>query len=263
MPRVLVEVAPGVLVATSRTMTTTSTVAVRRGEALLVDPAWHPDELAGLADALDARALRVVGGIATHAHHDHLLWHPRFGAAPRWASAPAASLARGRRDTLQTALVSGEGSADAGPHPWTPDLLDLVGRVRPWPATPPLLPGDPELVVHDAHAPGHAPVWLARAQVLVAGDMLSDVELPLLFEPDDLAAYLDGLDRLAPYVARADVVVPGHGTPSSEGMTRLDADRRYLEALLAGRDPDDPRRANPGMAEVHAALVELARALRH
>ncbi|GMA23063.1 hypothetical protein GCM10025864_08220 [Luteimicrobium album] len=115
--------------------------------------------------------------------------------------------------------------------------------------------------MHDAHAPGHAAVWLSGARVLLAGDMLSDVELPLPFDPDDLPAYLAGLDRLAPYVARARVVVPGHGRPTSDGAARLDADRRYLDALLAGRAPEDPRRANPGMAEVHARLTALAAAL--
>ncbi|MGC5165858.1 MBL fold metallo-hydrolase [Luteimicrobium sp. DT211] len=273
MPRELVEVAPGVLVATSRTMSTTSTVVARGGDALLVDPAWHPDELAGLADAIDARGLRVVAGLATHAHHDHLLWHPRLGNVPRWASPPSAALAREQRAELREAVLAGEGSEDVR-DPWTPELLDLVGRVDPFPAVgirsagsggaetaermPTAgVPGAPELVVHDAHAPGHAAVWLPESRVLLAGDMLSDLELPLPFAPDDLSAYLEGLDRLAPYVARARVVVPGHGRPTSDGLARLDADRRYLDALLAGRDPGDPRRANPGMADVHARLLEL------
>ena len=53
-------------------MSTTSTVIVgRAGDALLVDPAWMPDELASLSAAFVARGLRVVGGFATHAHHDH------------------------------------------------------------------------------------------------------------------------------------------------------------------------------------------------
>jgi glyoxylase-like metal-dependent hydrolase (beta-lactamase superfamily II) len=252
VPRELVEVAPGVLVATSRTMTTTSTAVVRDGDALLVDPAWHPDELVGLADALDARGLHVVAGIATHAHHDHLLWHPRFGGVPRWASPRTVALAREHRAELREALVDG-----AGAHGWSPELLDLVGAVRSWAAptragirsagseraataelTPTAgLPGEPELVVHDAHAPGHAAVWLDAPRVLLAGDMLSDVELPLPLDPDDLPAYLDGLDRLAPYVARARVVVPGH-------------------------DADDPRRENPGMAVVHARVRALAAAQR-
>jgi hypothetical protein len=33
------------------------------------------------------------------------------------------------------------------------------------------------------------------------------------------------------------------------------ADRAYLDALLAGRDPDDPRLADPGMRAAHADNV--------
>jgi hypothetical protein len=42
-------------------------------------------------------------------------------------------------------------------------------------------------------------------------------------------------------------------------MERLDADRRYLDDVLAGRVPDDPRLGNPGMAEMYERLVSLAR----
>jgi glyoxylase-like metal-dependent hydrolase (beta-lactamase superfamily II) len=55
-----------------------------------------------------------------------------------------------------------------------------------------------EPVFHDGHAPGHTALWLPERRVLIAGDMLSDIELPLPFFPDDLPAYLDSLDRLAP-----------------------------------------------------------------
>jgi glyoxylase-like metal-dependent hydrolase (beta-lactamase superfamily II) len=248
--RALVEVVAGIHVATSRRDTTTSTVVVRGGEALLVDPAWDPDELDALAETLTARSWTVVLGLATHAQHDHLLWHPGFGAAPRYASAGTVALARSEQDSLRDAL---------GPE-WPPALLRLVGQVRPAPADLDFAGTPVELVVHDGHVPGHAAVWLPAARVLLAGDMLSDVELPLPLEPDDLPAYLAGLDALAPYVAVAEVLVPGHGHPTSRPADRLDADRRYLDALLAGRDPDDPRRANPGMDEVHRRVRDLARA---
>ena len=252
MSRSLAEVAPGVLVATSRRDTTTSTAVVRDGTVLLVDPAWEPDELDGLAEEIATRGLRVAAGVATHAHHDHLLWHPGFGDAPRVASARTAQLAEQRRGELIAALGPG----------WPPALLELVGRVRPAPADGPGPFAEPvELVVHDAHAPGHTAVWLPERRVLLAGDMLSDVELPLPFGPDDLPSYLAGLDVLAAYVSRARVLVPGHGSPTADAVARLDADRRYLDALLAGEDADDPRRANPGMPEAHEHLRRLARAL--
>ena len=99
--------------------------------------------------------------------------------------------------------------------------------------------------------------------MLLAGDMLSDIELPY---PDadepDLSLYLDGLDRLAPVVARCNVLVPGHGRPSFEPMVRLDADRRYLDAILSGTPSDDPRLANEGMMEIHLRTLAQAEATR-
>ncbi|WP_374975632.1 MBL fold metallo-hydrolase [Microbacterium trichothecenolyticum] len=247
----MIEVADGVLVATSRVMSTTSTVLFRDGEALLIDPAWMPDELDALADELDARRLRVIGGFATHAHHDHLLWHPRFGDAPRWASAATAALARDEREALSGALGGDFAS----------ELVELMGRVE---ATDAAIPRAsvprgfaPELVVHDGHAPGHTAVWLPEQRVLIAGDMLSDLELPLPFEPDNLPSYAAALDLIAPYVAHADVVIPGHGSPGTDATRRLDADRRYLDDVIAGRVPTDPRLANAGMPEAYERLAAL------
>ena len=247
----MIEVADGVLVATSGVMSTTSTVLCRDGEALLIDPAWMPDELDALADELDARGLRVIGGFATHAHHDHLLWHPRFGSAARWASRATAALARDERDALVAALGA------EFPEP----LVELMGAVEEVDAAlpPASVPRGfaPELVVHDGHAPGHTAVWLPEQRVLIAGDMLSDLELPLPFYPDDLPSYVAALDLLAPFAARAAVVIPGHGTPGSDAVARLDADRRYLDDVVAGRVPSDPRLANPGMPDEYAHLKAM------
>jgi len=247
----MLEVAEGVLVATSRIMSTTSTVLHRDGEALLVDPAWLPDELDALADELDARGLRVIAGFATHAHHDHLLWHPRFGSAPRWASPATAALARDQRATLVEQLGDG----------FPEHLVDLMGRVDGTDAALPrtAVPRGfaPQLVVHDGHAPGHTAVWLPEQRVLIAGDMLSDLELPLPFDPDDLPAYLAALDQLAPFVAQAALVIPGHGTPGPDAAARLAADRRYLDDVVAGRGARDPRLANPGMHEEYEHLQRM------
>ncbi len=252
MPRRdLVEVVDGVFVATSRTMLTTSTVVAHSGSALLIDPAWHPDELANLGAELAARELRLVSAFATHAHYDHLLWHPSLGDAPRYASDGTAQLAIEDRASLATAIET----------EFPEELVELMGRVQPIRDTIPTndLPTGvaAELIVHDGHARGHSALWLENHGVLVAGDMLSDVEVPLPY--DDLAAYLEGLDKLAPFVARAAVVIPGHGTPGRHPQERLDADRRYLDAVMQGRVPDDPRLADSDMYEEYTRLVELVR----
>jgi glyoxylase-like metal-dependent hydrolase (beta-lactamase superfamily II) len=249
--RELDDVADGVSVAISRIMSTTSTVVAWGDSALLIDPGWLPSELEELANTLQDREYRVLAGFATHAHHDHLLWHPRFGEVPRWASPRTAELAVTQREVLVEYLGPG----------FPADLVDLMGHVSPVDGEipPDGLPGGvtAELVVHDGHAPGHTAVWLPEPRVLVAGDMLSEREVPLPFDPDDLPAYLAALDRLAPYVARASVLIPGHGIPTATPMARLDADRRYLDAVLAGRAPDDPRLADPEMAEYYERLVAM------
>ncbi|WJX99647.1 MBL fold metallo-hydrolase [Curtobacterium sp. 458] len=250
--RELTEVAPGVLVATSRTMSTTSTVIHDGRAAFLVDPAWMPDELAGLASTIGDRGLSVTGGFATHAHHDHLLWHPGFGAAPRFASAATAALAVTERPALLDSLGA----------EFPRGLVDLLGRVTGVEQIPEAaFPRDTpvELVVHDGHAPGHTALWLPEQRVLLAGDMLSDIELPLPFWPDDLPSYRSALDVLARYAEEAAVVVPGHGEPGPDALARLDADRRFLDDVAAGRVPNDPRLTNPGMAEVLDHLRDMSR----
>jgi glyoxylase-like metal-dependent hydrolase (beta-lactamase superfamily II) len=131
------------------------------------------------------------------------------------------------------------------------------------------------LVPAGGHCPGHAAVLVEADGVLFAGDMLSEIEVPLPdweLEPDPLAAYRAGLDALAAVPGVA-LVVPGHGSPadSRELRARLDADRRYLDALEAAVAPvaaaggdadaaveaaarvDDPRLASwPPMAGAHA-----------
>jgi glyoxylase-like metal-dependent hydrolase (beta-lactamase superfamily II) len=106
-------------VTTSRRDSTTSTIVVADDAALLVDPAWDPDELDWIATDLAAAGITVAAGFATHAHHDHVLWHPGFGDGPRLASAQVAHDAAEHRALLVAAL---------GPD-WPAELGDLVGRL--------------------------------------------------------------------------------------------------------------------------------------
>ena len=247
--RRLAAVADGVYVATAVKYTTTTTVLVRPDRTcLVIDPAWTPPELDALAADIADLEVTVTAGFATHAHQDHVLWHPGLGNAARWASPTTVELAQRWRDELMAALGDD----------LTPELAALFGDLQP-------LPGDTvpgfaiRVVTHDGHAPGHSALLDDETGVLVAGDMLSDIELPLPFDPDDLPAYLVALDRLAPVVGEARLLVPGHGHPTTDPMARLDADRRYLDGLLHGEDAADDRRANPGMTEAHDRLLAMVR----
>jgi hypothetical protein len=61
---------------------------------LLIDPRVLGYEMAALADDLHEVGQPVVAGFSTHPHWDHLLWHARLGAAPRYGTARCAATAR-------------------------------------------------------------------------------------------------------------------------------------------------------------------------
>jgi glyoxylase-like metal-dependent hydrolase (beta-lactamase superfamily II) len=235
-----------VLVATSRRDRTNSVVLVGPGAtALLVDPAWTPDELDGLAADLAVLGLHVSGVVSTHDHFDHLLWHPAFGSAPRWGSARTASSPR-------VAMLEELGPGfPASAFLAAPPLRPLPAGPVPWHGTA-VRP-----VTTDAHALGHTSLWIPRGRILVAGDLLSDVEVPLLADEDPGGtAYRAGLDLLAPFAARAALVIPGHGSPGADGAARLARDRRWLAALASGASPaDDPRCASAANRAAWAAAA--------
>jgi glyoxylase-like metal-dependent hydrolase (beta-lactamase superfamily II) len=232
----LTEIAPGVLVATSSyAVTTTTVVAGSSGGCLVIDPAVTVAELAGLARELAALGLRPAVGWSTHPHWDHVLWSRELGDAPRYAAPAAVTIAETERDGILD-----------GARNTAPDLdLELVGRMQSLEA--PAIPWDgPEaqLFVHDGHAPGHGAVFLPGSGVLVAGDMCSDIEIPLLdtLATDPLGDYRTGMERLGA-VRGVRQVVPGHGHigDAAELRRRLALDAAYLDAVSAGQPYADPR----------------------
>jgi glyoxylase-like metal-dependent hydrolase (beta-lactamase superfamily II) len=234
----LTEIAPGVFVATSSYAMTTSTVVAGSpgsGECLVIDPAVTVAELGALADWLAGLRLRPVAAWSTHPHWDHVLWSAGLGDAPRYAAPAAVTITETERD----GIVGGAEKSAPGHD------LSLLGRLRALDAS--AIPWDgpaAQLIVHNGHAPGHGAVFLADTGVLIAGDMCSDVEIPLLdtVEADPLGDYRTGLERLAA-VPGVRQVVPGHGHVGDAGefRRRLALDFAYLDALALGEPFTDPR----------------------
>jgi glyoxylase-like metal-dependent hydrolase (beta-lactamase superfamily II) len=254
------EVAPGVFVATAETYTTTTTVIAGDDgpggsvHCLLIDPAVSVADLAALARWLGMRGLRPAAGWSTHPHWDHLLWARAFGDVPRYATPRAAAVAARERDGLVAGVQD-----EAPGHD-----LALFGQVEALPGAEIEWPG-PRAVVypHDAHAPGHGAVFLPDAGVLIAGDMCSDIEVPLpdLDDPDPFGGYRAGLSTLAA-IPGVSAVIPGHGHPGdvAEFHRRLAADLAYLDAVAAGRDYPDPRLTEDWLRAEHARALARARA---
>ena len=250
----LTEIAPGVLVTTSSFALTTTTVVVgSAGGCLLIDPGVTVAELAGLAGELADRSLRPAVAWSTHPHWDHVLWSAELGDAPRYAAPAAVAIA----ETMRDVMVEGVERSAPGHD------LTVFGRLTALDA-PSIGWDGPEarLIVHDAHAPGHGAVFLPETGVIVAGDMCSDVEIPLLdtMADDAFGDYRTGLARLAE-VSGVRQVVPGHGHvgDAAEFRRRLAADSAYLDALALGEPFDDPRVTKDWMRDAHDSHLRYVR----
>jgi glyoxylase-like metal-dependent hydrolase (beta-lactamase superfamily II) len=218
---------PDVLVVTSRAYAT-SCVALRSGdEGFVVDSPVFPDELDALPAVLEQAGFGVSGLLATHADWDHVLGRLAF---------PGAAL--GCAETSAARLTGAPGGPQRGLRAFDEEHYVqraaplALGQVQALPVPGHLELGDHELELHpaDGHTEDGMAVWAAWAGVLVVGDYLSPVEIPMLSPGGSRDAYLATLERLAPLVEAADWVVPGHGGPiaSARAAALLREDLAYL-----------------------------------
>ncbi len=241
-----------VIAVTSRAYAT-GCVLVRSGaEAFCIDSPVFPDEL-DILPAMAAQAeFNVVGVIATHLDWDHLLGRIAFPEAPL-----------GLAESSAARLVNEPGAAQRELR----DFDDEFYVTRPAPLSLPgaqrldvpgyVDVGDQTLELHpaDGHTVDGMAAWIGWASVLVAGDYLSPVEIPMISPGGSLSAYFATLNRLEPLVEAAAWVVPGHGGPieGARALAILREDRAYVEALLAGDDPALPlARRTKAQREIHA-----------
>ncbi|GAA4195512.1 MBL fold metallo-hydrolase [Microbispora amethystogenes] len=267
------QVAEGVLIHQSEFVQSNAVVVQGRAGVLLIDPGVTGSELDCLANDLHESGRPVVAGFSTHPHWDHLLWHARLGEAPRYGTARCAATVRDRlSDAGAKARIAAHllETEIAGQVP-----LDLLGLITGLPAETARIPWDGphvRIIEHQAHAPGHAALLIEGRGVLVAGDMLSDVLIPMLGDvngtDDVIEDYLAALRLIEEVADGVDVIIPGHGSVggADQVRARIDQDRAYVHALRDRRDLSDPRigpSAKPGwewVSDVHAGqLQRLAR----
>ena len=152
--------------------------------------------------------------------------------------------------------------------------LDLFGLITGLPPETAQIPWDGlrvRIIDHPAHAQGHAALFIEERGVLGAGDMLSDVFIPMLDDfngtNDPIEDYLVGLRLLEGVADDVDVLIPGHGLVGGADQVRdrIEQDRAYVQALRDGHDPDDPRigpSAKPGWEWVGDIHVSASPAVR-
>lgn len=264
----LTQVAEGVLVHQSELLQNNTVVVQGRAGVLLIDPGITADEMTCLANDLRELGHPVAAGFATHPDWDHVLWHAELGEAPRYGTARCADVMR----ALRSATDWKTQAAEALPPEIADEVpLDLFGLITGLPTQTAHLPWDGphvQIIEHPAHAPGHAALLIEEPGVLVAGDMLSDVFIPMLDDftstHDPIEDYLIGLGLLEGVADDVGVVIPGHGSVggTEQVRARIELDRAYVHALRDGHAPDDPRigpSAAPGwewVSDIHTGQAQ-------
>jgi quinoprotein relay system zinc metallohydrolase 2 len=226
-------------------------VFVHLGQQLALDAPGH-DDIANIGFIVGSRCVAVIdtGGsmrigralrnaikqrtarpicyvINTHVHFDHVLGNAAFrqdrpSFVGHWAL--AAAIERSRDFFLQHYADDLDQPADAG-QIIAPDRaiqhtldLDLGGRhlhLQAWPT---------------AHTDCDLTVLDDSSRTLWAGDLLFRDRLPAL--DGSASGWLAVIDQLA--LLPVQRTVPGHGPVTTDLAAALDAERRYLRALIDG-----------------------------
>jgi glyoxylase-like metal-dependent hydrolase (beta-lactamase superfamily II) len=203
-------------------------------ETFVIDSPILPDELEILPTLIEqSRFPQPSGLLVTHADWDHLLARLAFPEATIGCALSSGERMRSTPGAPQRELRAfDEQHYLRRPSPLalgSLQALDVPGGCEI---------GSRELALHPAegHTSDGMAVWIGWAGVLVAGDYLSAVEIPVLGDAGSIDAYLETLERLRPLVSAATHVVPGHGPvldPQSATAV-LEEDVTYLSALREG-----------------------------
>jgi glyoxylase-like metal-dependent hydrolase (beta-lactamase superfamily II) len=234
-------------------------------ETFMIDSPVLPEELEALPALIGQAGFPPPSGLlATHGDWDHLLGR---------LAIPAAALGVAESTAERMAAAPGEVQRDL--RRFDEELMIdrprplALGEVQSLPVPGRCELGDRELELHptSGHTRDGMAVVAPWAGVLVVGDYLSSVEPPSLGEEGDLDGYLATLQRLAPLVTGAVLVVPGHGPvlDSARALAILEEDVSYLQALaVKGAQAElPPRRRGRMQRELHAQNARRILAAPH
>ena len=226
----------GVLVRQSRAYQMNSTVVVHEGRALVFDPGVLPSELTDIAAVVERHVPRFenVTLVFTHPHWDHVLGKPWFPLASTVAHVGFADEVERDAAKIEAdakAYVEGAGE----PWPRAFEAFEPALKLR---GTVGLRIGGRELIAYDmpGHSPSQQAFYLPEIGLFVAGDTLSDIEVPWLDGPPWV--YRRSLQALHWVFEQEQVkfLVPGHGAIAhgrTDAYKRLLRDIDYL-LLLEG-----------------------------
>jgi glyoxylase-like metal-dependent hydrolase (beta-lactamase superfamily II) len=246
-----------VIVATSAIWQTNCAVIRSAEESFLVDSPILPAELDSLKALIEQAGFPAPSGLlATHADWDHLLGRLAFPGVTLGCAESTAARMKASPGEAQRELRTFDEE-----HLIERDRPLALGAIQALPVPGSCEIGESELELHPAggHTGDGMVVLVSWAGVLLVGDYLSTVELPVLGAGSTVAAYLAMLERLCPIIERAEHIVPGHGPVlnGAQALTALEEDVAYLEALreLGGEAELPQGRHTKAQRGIHAKNV--------
>jgi glyoxylase-like metal-dependent hydrolase (beta-lactamase superfamily II) len=220
-----------VIVVTSQLLQVNCAIVRSGEESFVIDSPVLPEELELLPSLVEQAAFPEPRGLlVTHADWDHVLGPLAFPQATFGCAESSAARLRSEPGAAQRAL------RDFDEELYLSRRRPLsLGSIQPLAVPGHCAIGDAELELHptDGHTADGMAVWIPWAQVIMAGDYLSPIELPALNAGERIDAYLATLERLRPLLATAEHVVPGHGPvlDRARATSVLEEDVAYLHAL--------------------------------
>ncbi len=200
-------------------------------ECFVIDSPILPDELDALGALVEQAGFPAPSGLlATHGDWDHLLGRLAFP-----------DLALGCAEDTAARMQASPGEPQRELRAF--DREHFIERQRPLSlgavqALP--IPGSCAIGAHELAlypAAGHTgdgiAVLIEWAGVLLCGDYLSPVELPLLGPGGTVEAYVQTLERLRGLVERVEHIVPGHGRvlDRAQALEILEEDLAYVRSV--------------------------------
>jgi hydroxyacylglutathione hydrolase len=250
------EAGAGIRVRQSKAYAMNSVVLADPEHTLIVDPGVLPSELDDLARAAPESGAETLTLIFTHGDWDHVLGRPWWPRATTLAHDQFAAEVRHKSATILSearAQAEREGETwERGFVPFAPD--EAVSGLRftklgPW-----------RVVFRDAfgHSPSMLTIHLPERRLLIAADLLSDIEIPMI--EDSWQAYHRTLAELEPLAAHGaiETVIPGHGSIADGRdavVARIERDLGYLDALE--RRVNEARSRGLDLQSTAAALADM------
>lgn len=207
-----------------------SGIVLGEGESAVLDPGYSPGELAGLEDFLAEKKAPPRYVIFTHSDFDHITGGACFAGAQKVAQE---NFNLRPREEQEKMLREADEAQD----------LTRPGFVFPQPQL--TFQGGLELPLRGGvtlslfAVPGHTPdslvVLLKDQGILFAGDILSDLEFPLIFHSGKQYQASLGMVKELVEKYQVDCLVPGHGNPARgarEIGARIQEDLGYLDTLV-------------------------------